>query len=167
MVFSKMTIAQDRICDNKTSQQIEQLIKQKDICDPKVFFHSQYKKGMPASVYSTGSMIVVEPFSSISLIPDALPADCVGVTKADGQKCDRCWNFSLSVGTFPHRPLLCKRCVEIIDEGIVDGEIAIGDNGYFYVADEAFTDFTHLPLNEHVDYWCERYGQDSRAGISI
>ena len=34
----------------------------------------------------------------------------VGVIKADGHKCDRCWNYSLSVGTFVEDPTICDRC---------------------------------------------------------
>lgn len=34
----------------------------------------------------------------------------VGIIKADGHKCDRCWNYSLSVGTFPEDPTICDRC---------------------------------------------------------
>jgi len=34
----------------------------------------------------------------------------VGITKAEGQKCDRCWNYSLSVGLSQQHPLLCDRC---------------------------------------------------------
>jgi isoleucyl-tRNA synthetase len=30
--------------------------------------------------------------------------------KADGHKCDRCWNYSLSVGTFAEDPTICDRC---------------------------------------------------------
>lgn len=35
----------------------------------------------------------------------------VGIVKADGEKCDRCWNYSVLVGNFPSHPLLCERCV--------------------------------------------------------
>lgn len=35
----------------------------------------------------------------------------VGVADADGQKCDRCWNYSLQVGEFKEHPLLCERCI--------------------------------------------------------
>ncbi|NET58889.1 MAG: isoleucine--tRNA ligase [Symploca sp. SIO2E6] len=35
----------------------------------------------------------------------------VGVVKAEGEKCDRCWNYSTSVGTNPEHPTLCDRCV--------------------------------------------------------
>ena len=36
---------------------------------------------------------------------------CVGVVKAEGEKCDRCWNYSTRVGTISEHPLLCDRCV--------------------------------------------------------
>ncbi|MBR8828491.1 MAG: isoleucine--tRNA ligase [Gomphosphaeria aponina SAG 52.96 = DSM 107014] len=34
----------------------------------------------------------------------------VGVVKADGQKCDRCWNYSPHVGEFVEHPTICERC---------------------------------------------------------
>ncbi|MBI1978312.1 MAG: isoleucine--tRNA ligase [Candidatus Omnitrophica bacterium] len=38
----------------------------------------------------------------------------ITVEKADGKKCDRCWNYSVEVGNFPEHPTLCERCVEAI-----------------------------------------------------
>jgi isoleucyl-tRNA synthetase len=38
----------------------------------------------------------------------------IGMTDADGQKCDRCWNYSTQVGRSPADPLLCERCVEAL-----------------------------------------------------
>jgi len=35
----------------------------------------------------------------------------VGVVKADGEKCDRCWNYSVHVGESEEHPLLCERCI--------------------------------------------------------
>ncbi|MFM7441064.1 MAG: isoleucine--tRNA ligase [Snowella sp.] len=34
----------------------------------------------------------------------------VGIIKADGHKCDRCWNYSDTVGTFKDDPTICDRC---------------------------------------------------------
>ncbi|WP_036485662.1 isoleucine--tRNA ligase [Myxosarcina sp. GI1] len=34
----------------------------------------------------------------------------IAVVKADGEKCDRCWNYSLSVGSFANDPTICDRC---------------------------------------------------------
>ncbi|OUL19328.1 isoleucine--tRNA ligase [Nostoc sp. 106C] len=35
----------------------------------------------------------------------------IGVVNADGEKCDRCWNYSIHVGESKAHPLLCERCV--------------------------------------------------------
>jgi isoleucyl-tRNA synthetase len=35
----------------------------------------------------------------------------IGVVNADGEKCDRCWNYSTHVGESEEHPLLCERCV--------------------------------------------------------
>ncbi len=34
----------------------------------------------------------------------------VGIIKAEGQKCDRCWNYSIKVGEFIDNPTICERC---------------------------------------------------------
>jgi isoleucyl-tRNA synthetase len=38
----------------------------------------------------------------------------IGVAQADGEKCDRCWNYSPMVGTNSEHPLLCDRCVDAL-----------------------------------------------------
>ncbi|MBD2185869.1 isoleucine--tRNA ligase [Planktothrix sp. FACHB-1355] len=35
----------------------------------------------------------------------------VGIVKAEGEKCDRCWNYSVYVGKSALHPLLCERCI--------------------------------------------------------
>jgi isoleucyl-tRNA synthetase len=35
----------------------------------------------------------------------------IEVAKADGQKCERCWNYSAVVGTETDYPTLCERCI--------------------------------------------------------
>ncbi len=35
----------------------------------------------------------------------------IGVMDAEGQKCDRCWNYSTYVGQSVEHPLLCDRCI--------------------------------------------------------
>jgi isoleucyl-tRNA synthetase len=37
------------------------------------------------------------------------------VTKADGQKCERCWHWEADVGSHPDHPTLCSRCVEAVE----------------------------------------------------
>jgi len=38
------------------------------------------------------------------------------VLRADGKKCERCWNYDVSVGHHPEHPVICQRCVEAIQE---------------------------------------------------
>ncbi|MBE9116409.1 isoleucine--tRNA ligase [Lusitaniella coriacea LEGE 07157] len=38
----------------------------------------------------------------------------VGIVKAEGEKCDRCWNYSTHVGEFGDDPTICERCVEAL-----------------------------------------------------
>jgi len=38
----------------------------------------------------------------------------IGVVSADGQKCDRCWNYSIHVGESKQHPLLCERCISAL-----------------------------------------------------
>ncbi|MEP0782847.1 isoleucine--tRNA ligase [Trichocoleus sp. DQ-A1] len=37
------------------------------------------------------------------------------VVKADGKKCDRCWNYSVHVGDSAEHPLLCERCIPALE----------------------------------------------------
>ncbi|REJ75749.1 MAG: isoleucine--tRNA ligase [Acidobacteria bacterium] len=37
------------------------------------------------------------------------------IAKADGEKCERCWNFSTQVGDDSRYPTVCERCVEALD----------------------------------------------------
>jgi isoleucyl-tRNA synthetase len=36
------------------------------------------------------------------------------VTKAEGAKCDRCWNIRNDVGEQARHPTLCGRCMEAV-----------------------------------------------------
>jgi len=47
----------------------------------------------------------------------SLPQDSpvtVRVERAEGVKCERCWNFSTRVGTFGDYPTVCERCIEVV-----------------------------------------------------
>jgi len=37
------------------------------------------------------------------------------VEKAEGEKCKRCWNFSLSVGCREDHPEICQRCQKVLE----------------------------------------------------
>ncbi|MCX7919866.1 MAG: isoleucine--tRNA ligase [bacterium] len=50
-------------------------------------------------------------------VKERLPADRmieVQVAPADGKKCDRCWNYSVTVGENKAHPTVCARCAQVI-----------------------------------------------------
>jgi isoleucyl-tRNA synthetase len=40
----------------------------------------------------------------------------VSIARADGEKCERCWNYSTRVGCSERYPTVCERCVAVLDE---------------------------------------------------
>jgi isoleucyl-tRNA synthetase len=38
------------------------------------------------------------------------------VGRADGEKCERCWNYSTRVGESERYPTVCERCVAALNE---------------------------------------------------
>ena len=40
----------------------------------------------------------------------------VEVSRAAGEKCERCWNYSVRVGESERYPTACERCVEALRE---------------------------------------------------
>ena len=37
------------------------------------------------------------------------------VARAEGEKCERCWIYSDTVGKDPKHPTLCERCAKVVD----------------------------------------------------
>ncbi|RMH04455.1 MAG: isoleucine--tRNA ligase [Nitrospirae bacterium] len=64
------------------------------------------------------SQVVIQPTTALQaeahLAMDPTLGVAVDVTKADGQKCERCWNYRPSVGATVEHPTLCDRCVEAV-----------------------------------------------------
>jgi len=38
------------------------------------------------------------------------------VSRADGAKCERCWNYSIHVGEDKEYPTVCERCRAVLAE---------------------------------------------------
>jgi isoleucyl-tRNA synthetase len=53
--------------------------------------------------------------SQLEVIPDAAQLEVV-VSRADGQKCERCWHWETDVGAHRAHPAICGRCVAAVSE---------------------------------------------------
>lgn len=54
--------------------------------------------------------------SQVSLTKTGAGDLSVKVHRADGQKCERCWNYSTRVGESSRYPTVCERCVAALEE---------------------------------------------------
>jgi isoleucyl-tRNA synthetase len=54
--------------------------------------------------------------SQLEIQPTGDTSTTVSVSKADGQKCERCWHWETDVGSTPEHPTICARCVKAVEE---------------------------------------------------
>ncbi len=54
--------------------------------------------------------------SAVMLEPHSGTEMDIKVSKAGGEKCQRCWNYSPYVGTCKEFPVFCKRCKDVVKE---------------------------------------------------
>jgi isoleucyl-tRNA synthetase len=54
--------------------------------------------------------------SQLEVQPGGDGAVTVAVSKAAGQKCERCWHWETDVGSHPEHPTVCARCVSAVQE---------------------------------------------------
>jgi isoleucyl-tRNA synthetase len=83
----------------------------------------EYSSSLPSLLIV--SQVDVLPFdgSVASDVPDTYH---IGVERADGKKCERCWNYSTHVGDSSDYPTLCERCVAALREIERDGGVLTG-----------------------------------------
>ena len=73
---------------------------------------------------------MVDPRESDGLVPsETLPGLAVKIERADGKKCERCWNYSSHVGENARYPTVCERCSEALEEIESDGTAGVAANG--------------------------------------
>jgi isoleucyl-tRNA synthetase len=61
-------------------------------------------------------VLIVSKVGVVKTDDAASPDIGVEVFRADGGKCDRCWNYSERVGEFHRYPTVCERCIEALAE---------------------------------------------------
>ena len=54
--------------------------------------------------------------SQVEVIESTDTDTAIQISQAEGQKCERCWNYSSRVGESTKYPTVCERCVTALDE---------------------------------------------------
>ncbi len=65
-----------------------------------------------AAIFITSQVDIVKPDEEVLKVDDIKLS--VGVKKADGIKCQRCWNFDLKTGSDASYPTLCPKCIDAV-----------------------------------------------------
>ncbi len=84
----------------------------------------EYEKFLPG--FFIVSQVVIEDLNLAlaSSVPDGIEMIFVG--KADGAKCERCWNYSTHVGENSDYPTFCERCIAAFNEIEAGGGVLTG-----------------------------------------
>ena len=94
--------AKVRLHANSKAPGLQELLREKASLLPALFIVSQ---------------VVVDPAEGDGLVPsETLPGLAVKIERADGKKCERCWNYSRRVGENSRYPTVCERCSEALAE---------------------------------------------------
>ncbi len=68
------------------------------------------------------SQVVIAPSAIAAAVPaETLPGLTIKIDRADGAKCERCWNYSTHVGENARYPKVCERCTRALAEIESDG----------------------------------------------
>ncbi len=73
----------------------------------------EYEKQWP-TLLIVSQVVLVYELETFTHRNEELDHLKVQVLKAEGQKCERCWNFSLTVGKNQKHPLVCERCARVL-----------------------------------------------------
>jgi len=82
-------------------------------------FHYKYLESILEDlpeIFKVSSVKIEKDIGEAGALPlEKYPDIRLLVKKADGKKCARCWNYSLSVGTNDEHKALCARCIQAIE----------------------------------------------------
>jgi isoleucyl-tRNA synthetase len=89
--------------------------------EAKVVLHADGDLGRLLERYRS-SLPALFIVSQVQVVPNSRPEGSedasarVTVERADGAKCERCWNYSTLVGSSSDYPTLCERCLAALEE---------------------------------------------------
>src|SRR5262249_50721654 len=76
-------------------------------------FLKSYEKEW-ATVCIVSQAVIVYDLDRATYESPTLEGFKVLVVPAEGKKCERCWNYTITVGKNEKYPLICERCVRVI-----------------------------------------------------
>ena len=79
-----------------------------------------------AELVDSAAAAAAMPYTSTSAEVEGVEGEVtVGIGKAEGAKCSRCWNYSGAVGADAAHPELCERCAPVVKAGGMPAQPAL------------------------------------------
>ncbi|MGH7387929.1 MAG: isoleucine--tRNA ligase [Candidatus Rokuibacteriota bacterium] len=79
------------------------------------------KAALLSTLFIVSDVRLFEPPPAGALLPPTesgeIPGLAIGIARAPGRKCERCWKYSTRVGESAEHPTLCERCLPVILAG--------------------------------------------------
>jgi len=63
----------------------------------------------------SGARFIFHKGTPIEAAGDVVDDEGILITRADGEKCERCWHWKLDLGSNPEHPTICRRCFEAVN----------------------------------------------------
>jgi isoleucyl-tRNA synthetase len=104
---------QDKIIGNSLEADIRIECTQEQIAD---FLHSFGTDLADLFIVSNISVQVVDSITEGTIQDEKVPGLGVEVTRTGGTKCERCWKFTIDVGSFEDHPAICGRCHAVLED---------------------------------------------------
>jgi len=84
--------------------------------DEPYLFLARYREQLPSVfIVSSVNLTRVEALPEDASESELFPNLAISSKRTSGSKCERCWNWSRTVGDYDKHPTLCKRCVEVLE----------------------------------------------------
>ena len=81
----------------------------------------------PEEIFLTSAVTVHDPGEAPPTDAVPFPGGWASVSRAQGQKCARCWMITPEVGSDPEYPDLCPRCAAVVRRLVLEGRVAQSD----------------------------------------
>jgi isoleucyl-tRNA synthetase len=75
---------------------------------------TSYEALLPALFIVSQATVADQAEEEEGFASEVIPGLRLWVAKAEGEKCERCWNYREEVGEFSDHPTLCRRCLQAI-----------------------------------------------------
>jgi isoleucyl-tRNA synthetase len=74
---------------------------------------NQYSKWLPA-LFIVSQVDVTSAAAQDAQASESIAGLAISIKRADGTKCERCWNYSTQVGASAAFPTVCERCLPVV-----------------------------------------------------